>query len=174
MYACQQLGVRALSGCIYDSAEPVHAELSLMIVVIYNGFLCSFYTYDSGERCLVMTTVAEGSATFNYTEGGDLKELAYINGNRRTFQYDEYSRLCGYGSLSFAGEVVSQVSMVPDWNGKVTMSVLPRNKTFEVVYNTDGEVVFLREEGSLPLILTQLPGRSTLMFGDKVCICKVV
>ena len=115
-----------------------------------------------------MTTVANGSATYSYSEDGDLMEVTYINGNRRTFEYDEYSHLSGYGSISPVGEVVSQVSIVPEWNGKVTMTVQPMNKTIEAIYNTNGEVVFLREEGSLPLILAQLPGKSTLLFGDKV------
>ena len=121
-----------------------------------------------------MTTVANGSATYSYSEDGDLMEVTYINGNRRTFEYDEYSRLSGYGSISPVGKVVSQVSMVPEWNGKVTMTVQPVNKTIEAMYNTNGEVVFLREEGSLPLILAQLPGKSTLLFGDKVfaSLCK--
>lgn len=121
-----------------------------------------------------MTTVANGSATYSYSEDGDLMEVMYINGNRHTFEYDEYSRLCGYGSISPVGEVVSQVLMVPEWNGKVTMTVQPVNKTIEAMYNTNGEVVFLREEGSLPLILAQLPGKSTLLFGDKVLNCLLI
>lgn len=115
-----------------------------------------------------MVTVAQGSATFSYNEAGDLMEVTYINGNKKTFKYDEYNRLSGYESLSPAGEMVSNVSMVHDWNGKVTMTVQPMNKTIEAMYNTNGEIVFLREDGSLPLILSQSPGRSSLLFGDKV------
>ena len=130
--------------------------------------------YDSDERCLTMTTVASGSATYSYSEDGDLVEVTYVNGNRRTFEYDEYNRLSAYGLISPMDEVVSRVSVVPEWNGKVTMVVQPMNKTIEAMYNTNGEVVFFREEGSLPLILAQLPGRSTLLFGDKVfaLLCK--
>ena len=47
-----------------------------------------------------MVTVAEGTATFNYNDAGDLMEVTYINGNKRTFKYDEYNRLSGYGSLA--------------------------------------------------------------------------
>ena len=63
--------------------------------------------YDSGEQCLTMTTVANGSATYSYSEDGDLMEVMYINGNRCTFEYDECSRLSGYRAISPVGEVVS-------------------------------------------------------------------
>ena len=145
-----------------------HIVVISIQVVILTVFKCSLYTYDSGEHCLTTTTIAEGSATYSYSEDGDLLEVISINGNRHTFEFDKYGRLSGYGSISPVGDLLSQVSMVPEWNGKVTMTVQPMNKTIEAIYNTNGEVVFFREEGSLPLILAQQPGRSTLLFGDKV------
>ena len=114
-------------------------------------------------------TVADSTATLSYNDGGDLVEMAYSSGNRRTFQYNEYNHLVGYKSFSSMGEMVLGVSMVPNWNGNVMMSIKPSNKEIEIKYNSNGEIVFVRENGSLPLILAQTPSKKSLLWGDKVC-----
>lgn len=94
--------------------------------------------------------------------------MNYSNGMRRRIHYDEHNLLSGYETYSPSGDLLTGVSMSQTWNGKVVMTIQPDNKTMELVYNTRGDAVFARQEGGLPLILEESPGRQKLLFGDEV------
>lgn len=104
----------------------------------------------------------------SYNDGGDLVEISSSSGGKRIFQYNKHHHLVGYDSFNSDGEMVMGVSMTPDWNGNVMTTVQPRNKSMELKYDPNGQIVFLRQSDSLPLILAQSPSRKSLLLGDKV------
>lgn len=113
-------------------------------------------------------TVGESVTTFMYNDQGDLETVNYADGSMQTLDYDTHSLLTQMSSFSSSSELIVEVSLQRDWNGKVLMTVLPSNKTVQIGYGTSGEPLLIVDEGGVPMIITQSLGRQRLFIGDQV------
>jgi hypothetical protein len=117
-----------------------------------------------------MITFEGGSTFFSYTDEGDIREVQYSSGDRRTFLYNGNHLMSESSSFSPTGDLIIRMLLDQDWNGRVYMSVLPSNITAELGYDTNGEAVLVRQQDSLPLVIVNLPGssRQRIVYGDEV------
>ena len=107
---------------------------------------------------------------FGYTNEGDIGEVQYSTGDRRTFMYNRNHLMSESSSFSPSGDLIVRMILNQDWNGKVLMTVQPSNITAELGYDTNGEAVLVRQQDSLPLVIINLPGfsRQRIVYGDEV------
>ena len=119
-----------------------------------------------------MVTVGDKSATYTYSDQGDLLSIDYPTGEKRTLEYDDNNLLSASESYSASMELVASVKLSHSWNGKVLMTVQPYNRTVELVYNTNGEIISATTEEGIPLTKIDLPGTGgqRIVVGDEVRI----
>ena len=115
-------------------------------------------------------TVGESVTTFMYNDEGDLETVNYADGSMQTFDYDIHSLLIQISSFSSSGELIIEISLQRDWNGKVSMTIQPNNKTVQIGYGTSGEPLTIIDDGGVPMIITQSLGRQRLFIGDQVSV----
>ena len=117
-----------------------------------------------------MVTVGDKSATYTYSDQGDLLSIDYPTGERRKLEYDDNNLLSASESYSASMELVASVKLSHSWNGKVLMTVQPYNRTVQLVYNTNGEIISATTEEGIPLTKTDLPGTGgqRIVVGDEV------
>ena len=137
-----------------------------------NFVFCSSYSYSGGY--LVSVTVGNNTATYNYTSDGDLSEAIFSSGMRRTWGYDSNRLLCHSTVNSESGELLAALNMTNNLNGKATLTMLPKNSTNELVYDTNGAIISSTTDSDIMFteVETIVPGSNTLikshMFGDQV------
>lgn len=117
-----------------------------------------------------MVTVGDKSATYTYSDQGDLLSINYPTGERRTLEYDDNNLLSASESYSATKELVASMKLSHSWNGKVLMTVQPYNRTVELVYNTNGEIISATTEEGIPLTQVDIPGSGghRIVVGDEV------
>lgn len=123
-----------------------------------------------------MVTVGDKSATYTYSDQGDLLSINYPTGERRTLEYDDNNLLSASESFSASKELVASMKLSHGWNGKVLMTVQPYNRTVELVYNTNGEIISATTEEGIPLTKIDLPGTGGqgIVIGDMVRISVIL
>ena len=123
-----------------------------------------------------MVTVGDKSATYTYSDQGDLLSINYPTGQRRTLEYDDNNLLSASESYSASKELVASMKLFHSWNGKVLMTVQPYNRTVELVYNTNGEIISATTEEGIPLTKIDLPGTGGqgIVIGDMVRISVIL
>ena len=123
-----------------------------------------------------MVTVGDKSATYTYSDQGDLLSINYPTGQRRTLEYDDNNLLSASESYSASKELVASMKLSHSWNGKVLMTVQPYNRTVELVYNTNGEIISATTEEGIPLTKIDLPGTGGqgIVIGDMVRISVIL
>ena len=119
-----------------------------------------------------MVTVGDKSATYTYSDQGDLVSINYPTGEKRALKYDDNNLLSASESYSASMELVASVKLSHSWNGKVLMTVQPYNHTVELVYNTNGDIISATTEEGIPLTKIDLPGTGgqRIVVGDEVRI----
>ena len=139
---------------------------------------CSSYSY-SGDY-LVSITIDNSTASYNYTNDGDLAEATFASGMRRSWRYDSNRLLCHSAVNSENGELLAALDMTNDLNGKATITMFPKNSSNEIVYDTKGAIVSSTTDSDIKFteIETVVPGSETLikshMFGDQVNAAVVI
>ena len=119
-----------------------------------------------------MVTVGDKSATYTYSDQGDLVSINYPTGEKRTLEYDDNNLLSASESYSASMELVASMKLSHSWNGKLSMTVQPYNRTVQLVYNTNGEIISATTEEGIPLTKIDLPGTGGqgIVVGDEVRI----
>lgn len=105
---------------------------------------------------------------FSYSDQGDLIAINYTNGNSDVYCYDRFNLLCGYYTYGPLGNLLSGRTVAQDWNGIVTATNWPENRTNELHYDLTGGLVFSRQEGALPLYLDESSKTQKTLLGDEV------
>ena len=115
-------------------------------------------------------TVGDKSATYTYSDQGDLLSIDYHTGERRTLEYDDNNLLSASESYSASMELVASMKLSHSWNGKVLMTVQPYNRTVQLVYNTIGDIISGTTEEGIPLTQVDMPGSGgqRIVVGDEV------
>ncbi len=113
-------------------------------------------------------TVGESVTTFMYNDEGDLETVNFADGSMQTFDYNIHSLLTRMSSFSTSGELIVEILLQRDWNGKVSMIVQPNNKTVQIGYGVSGEPLMVMDDSGVPMIITQSLGRQRLFIGDQV------
>ena len=115
-------------------------------------------------------TVGDKSATYTYSDQGDLLSTDYHTGERRTLEYDDNNLLSASESYSASMELVASMKLSHSWNGKVLMTVQPYNRTVQLVYNTIGDIISGTTEEGIPLTQVDMPGSGgqSIVVGDEV------
>ena len=115
-------------------------------------------------------TVGDKSATYTYSDQGDLLSTDYHTGERRTLEYDDNNLLSASESYSASMELVASMKLSHSWNGKVLMTVQPYNRTVQLVYNTIGDRISGTTEEGIPLTQVDMPGSGgqSIVVGDEV------
>jgi len=130
----------------------------------------SLYTYDSTEQFLVTVTIGTSSATYTYNEQGDLTSISYSSGGRRTFQYNSNGLYAGSMSYSKTGELTASVNLTHSWNGRLEMTVQPRNQTLDVLYDFSGRILSVTGKDGVPLVQVDFPRGQRILSGDEVSL----
>ena len=117
-----------------------------------------------------MVTVGDKSATYTYSDQGDLVSINYPTGEKRTLEYDDNNLLSASESYSASMELVASMKLSHSWNGKLSMMVQPYNRTVQLVYNTIGDIISATTEEGIPLTQVDMPGSGgqRIMVGDEV------
>jgi hypothetical protein len=103
-----------------------------------------------------------------YNDEGDLETVNYADGTMQTFDYNIHSLLTQMSSFSSSGELIVEISLQRDWNGKVSMIVQPNNKTVQIGFGVSGEPLMVTDDSGVPMIIAQSLGRQQLFIGDQV------
>lgn len=121
-------------------------------------------------------TIGDHSSTYNYSSSGDLTSTQYASGLRRIWTYDEMNLLSGSALYNKENDLLSSIGLTLNWNGRVTMTMQPRNVTTELIYDTSERVIsatILGSGGLKFLEVTSSVSDSTVksyIFGDQVSI----
>ena len=117
-----------------------------------------------------MVTVGDKSATYTYSDQGDLLSINYPTGERRKLEYDDNNLLSASESYSASKELVASVKLSHSWNGKVLMTVQPYNHTVQLVYNTNGDIISATTEEGILVTRVDIPGSGGqwIVVGDEV------
>ena len=151
----------------YYNHPSLVAELTFAIISYsYSPF--SLYTYDSTEQFLLTLTTGTGSATYNYNEQGDLTSICYSSGGKRTFQYNSNGFYASSDSYSEAGELTASISLIYSWNGRLEMTVQPKNQTLDTLYDFSGRILSMTGKDGVPLVQVDLPRGQRILSGDEV------
>ena len=115
-------------------------------------------------------TVGDKSATYTYSDQGDLLSTDYHTGERRILEYDDNNLLSASETYSASMELVASMKLSHSWNGKVLMTVQPYNRTVQLVYNTIGDIISGTTEEGIPLTQVDMPGSGgqRIVVGDEV------
>ena len=115
-------------------------------------------------------TVGDKSATYTYSDQGDLLSTDYHTGERRILEYDDNNLLSASETYSASMELVASMKLSHSWNGKVLMTEQPYNRTVQLVYNTIGDIIAGTTEEGIPLTQVDMPGSGgqRIVVGDEV------
>jgi hypothetical protein len=119
-------------------------------------------------------TIGSNSASYNYTSNGDLSEAIFASGMKRSWVYDSNRLLCRSAVNSENGDLLASLDVTNDFNGKATITMFPKNKTNQIVYNTDGAILSSSTDSDIMFteVETIVPGSEmrmkSHMFGDQV------
>lgn len=133
---------------------------------------CSSYSY-SGDY-LMSVTIGSNSASYNYTSDGDLSAATFASGMKRSWVYDNNRLLCRSAVNSESGELLASLDVTNDFNGKATITMFPKNKTNQIVYDTTGAILSSSTDNDVMFteVETVVPGSEmrikSHMFGDQV------
>ena len=116
-------------------------------------------------------TIGDQSVSYSYNEEGDLIKVVEATREQRRFSYDDRSLLVESAVFSDSDAIVSSIAITYEWNGRVTMSLQPENRTLGTYVDPQGRPKsFSSTPDSPPIVQIDLPtsdGRM-LMAGDQV------
>ena len=119
---------------------------------------------------LISLSIGDQSTSFGYSDEGDLVAVNYTNGDKDVYHYDRFNILSGYYTYGPSGVLLTGRSISQDWNGRVTITTWPENRTNELHYDFSGGLVFSRPKTALPLYYHESPKSQRILLGDEVSI----
>ena len=130
----------------------------------------SLYSYSSTGTLLLSVTIGGSTTEYNYNDEGDLTHIFYASGNMRTFQYNSNSLLSLHEQHSTTGELLSSVTFLHNWNGKLTLIKQPENITRHLWFDTTGDILATEEQDTVPIfeVHTADTTFTKVVFGDQV------
>ena len=151
-------------------SESSHFVFLLCIRHTWYLLIYSLYSYSSTGTLLLSVTIGSSTTEYNYNDEGDLTQIIYASGNKRTFEYDSNSLLSLHEQHSTTGELLSSVTFLHNWNGKLTLIKQPENITRYLWFDTTGDILATEEQDMLPIfeVHTADTTFTKLVFGDQV------
>lgn len=130
----------------------------------------SLYSYSSAGTLLLSVTIGGSTTEYNYNNAGDLTHIFYASGSKRTFQYNSNSLLSLSEQHSTSGELLSSVTFLHNWNGKLTIIKQPENITRYLLFDTTGDILATEEQEMAPIfeVHTADVTYTKVVFGDQV------
>lgn len=71
-------------------------------------------------------------------------------------------------SYSKTGELTALVNLTHSWNGRLEMTVQPRNQTLDVLYDFSGRILSVTGKDGVPLVQVDFPRGQRILSGDEV------
>ena len=130
----------------------------------------SLYSYSTTGTLLLSVTIGGSTTEYNYNDEGDLTHILYASGNKKTFQYNSNSLLSLLEQHSTSGELLSSVTFLHNWNGKLTLIKQPENITRHLWFDTTGDILATEEQDMVPIFEVHAADTTftKVVFGDQV------
>ena len=116
-------------------------------------------------------TNGDQSVSYSYNEEGDLIQVVEATREQKRFSYDDRGLLVESAVYSDSGTLVSSVTITYEWDGLVTMSLQPENRTLGTYVDPQGRPKsFSQSPDSPPIVQIDLPASNgrMLIAGDQV------